>query len=202
MLNNLVIKLFKLDLSFDFKPYLAYCSYDAKKKINSYSQYSDQVVAFASHWIKEFFLGYYLTGKPQKLRIKYSSHGKPYLVDYPNYDFNISHSGEYLLLAISKNGQVGVDIEIIKQDEDLSQLSPIVFSSSEQQLIHNNLHFTQLWTKKEALLKLRGNGFFDDNYLTTQLNLSDMQLYDNCWIYQWQYANYCLACAIQTDYNN
>ncbi|MEN9946949.1 MAG: hypothetical protein RLZZ293_1335, partial [Pseudomonadota bacterium] len=32
MLNNLVIKLFKLDLSFDFKPYLAYCSYDAKKK--------------------------------------------------------------------------------------------------------------------------------------------------------------------------
>ncbi len=43
-------------------------------------------------------------------------YGKPYLNGYPNYYFNISHSGEFVVCAISNN-PVGIDIEQIKQIE-------------------------------------------------------------------------------------
>ena len=40
---------------------------------------------------------------PEHINIKRSLQGKPYLVEYPNIAFNLSHTHEYFLLAISEN---------------------------------------------------------------------------------------------------
>lgn len=44
-----------------------------------------------------------------KQNFTYTGHGKPYLLNYPDVHFNISHSGEYVACAVA-DSPVGVDI--------------------------------------------------------------------------------------------
>lgn len=82
-------------------------------------------------------------------------HNRPFLSK--KMDFNISHSGEYVVCGITDNGLVGVDIERMDSIEIESFLS--VFTSSEIKKIDNRLDkFYILWTQKEALSKAIGKG--------------------------------------------
>jgi len=90
--------------------------------------------------------------------LKYTGYRKPYFDD--SISFNISHSGEYIICAISESNKVGVDIEEIKSIpfEDFSNL----FADQEWDAVansENKFHaFYTLWTKKEAFLKVIGCG--------------------------------------------
>lgn len=90
--------------------------------------------------------------------LKYTEFQKPYFDDAIS--FNITHSGEYVICAISEANKVGVDVEVIKKIpmEDFTDL----FANQEwEEVIHANdkLHaFYTLWTKKEAFLKAVGCG--------------------------------------------
>ena len=97
-------------------------------------------------------------------KIACSKYGKPYLTDYPNAHFNISHSGNYVACAVSDK-PVGTDIQKIGKycsdtakrvcsEEELKQISDSSDKASE---------FTRLWTQKEAVLKMCGTGFISDN---------------------------------------
>jgi 4'-phosphopantetheinyl transferase len=44
------------------------------------------------------------------IRINKNQYGKPYLKEYPNFNFNISHSGEYVLCAVDDKS-IGIDVE-------------------------------------------------------------------------------------------
>lgn len=48
--------------------------------------------------------------QPLALHYRYGAHGKPYLTDYPQFYFSLSHSGEYAALAIAEC-EVGLDIQ-------------------------------------------------------------------------------------------
>lgn len=88
--------------------------------------------------------------------------GKPYLPDFPDFHYNISHSGEYAAAAFSPLGEVGVDIQII------SKYNPAVakkcFCEADLQLLDEaeeqkkDALFTRLWTEYEAVLKVFGGG--------------------------------------------
>lgn len=75
--------------------------------------------------------------------------------------FNLSHSGDWVLLAIGDN-EIGCDIERLRQTDAL-RLGKVVFTGGELELIRQSRDrlgvFYTLWTKKEALLKCMGNGF-------------------------------------------
>lgn len=75
--------------------------------------------------------------------------------------FNLSHSGRYVLMAIS-DSNVGCDIERIKI-VDSQKLGKIVLCQNEMQNIHSATDktglFFEYWTKKESLLKCTGEGF-------------------------------------------
>lgn len=93
----------------------------------------------------------------------YNEHGKPYLPEYPNIHFSISHCKEAVGCFIYDK-PCGLDIERIrKATEDLvcHTMNP-----KEAESIFSNpypdLAFTRLWTQKEALLKLVGTGIIDD----------------------------------------
>ena len=91
-----------------------------------------------------------------KEEIKINSNGKPYLENGPY--FNLSHSGEYTVIAISNERDVGVDIERI----DESKIEAIKYSLSEddkKNVGDNNLFL--LWSNKESLVKCMGTGFID-----------------------------------------
>jgi|GEM_PF-1164274 len=89
--------------------------------------------------------------------LQYTSFSRPWF-NYP-VDFNITHSGNYTLLAFTQNGKIGVDIEIIKPlgMEDYSN----VFSNREWSALQENNDiglFYWLWARKEAVVKAIGKG--------------------------------------------
>ncbi len=93
----------------------------------------------------------------------YEEGGKPFLTDRPDIHFNFSHCKGAVACAVSDT-PVGVDIETIhKYNEALCRK---VLSEEEHALVLSSdrpdLEFTKLWTRKEALLKLTGEGIRDD----------------------------------------
>ena len=82
--------------------------------------------------------------------------GKPYLKNNEVY-FNVSHSGEYLALAISES-PVGIDIQEPKNIRD--GLYRKVVQPAEQSLIGEKRqeNFLRLWSLKESFVKAEGKG--------------------------------------------
>ncbi|MBL4712176.1 MAG: 4'-phosphopantetheinyl transferase superfamily protein, partial [Gammaproteobacteria bacterium] len=84
--------------------------------------------------------------------VNYPESGKPYWKHDDAYDFNISHSGDYIMVAASKSLNVGIDVEKIKELKRLSFTS--VLSSDELIAIKKTpALFFDLWSKKEAVVK-------------------------------------------------
>ena len=103
-----------------------------------------------------------LLGQPLDLEMYYGEKGKPYLRDYPFY-FNLSHSGNYVVCALSWQ-EVGVDIQQYRRT-DIDRLAERFFSTEEKKALkacHDRKEreqlFYQLWTRKEAYGKLTGQG--------------------------------------------
>lgn len=94
-----------------------------------------------------------------KRQVLYNEFGKPYVKGGKH--FNISHSGDYVIIALSEK-PVGVDIEMHKE-HDYMRLSQLTFHENEQRLIEKSNNraddFFMLWTLKEAYMKLVGRGF-------------------------------------------
>jgi len=86
--------------------------------------------------------------------------GKPYFKDHPEVKFNISHSGRYILFALSAL-EIGVDVQE-KRVMDVSKLGPKVFSEDEYRefLMHEDRQeeFFRCWVLKEAYVKWTGQG--------------------------------------------
>lgn len=111
-----------------------------------------------------------------KQHISYGRYGKPYLRDYSNAYFNISHSGQFVACAVS-DCPIGVDIqEIASYHRDMAKR---VFSPEEISQIESSpdrsAEFTRLWTQKEAYLKMLGIGFSDSLDKAALLKQSKMQ---------------------------
>ncbi|MCH8620662.1 4'-phosphopantetheinyl transferase superfamily protein [Undibacterium sp. TS12] len=79
---------------------------------------------------------------------------------FPDIGFSLSHSGNWIGCALSSNNKLGLDIELLNPDRDFSALALHAFDAEEsvwinQQDADNRMHaFYQLWTKKEAQIKL------------------------------------------------
>lgn len=159
----------KIDESFNFNQYMdLFFTEESKSHINSFYQTRDRVITFTSMLLKQYFLPIVLSLSPKEMTISFNKYGKPFILNHPNIDFNISHSGNYVVLGISYVGKIGVDIELIDNNTDI-ELKEVAFNSFESQYIDNILDFYILWTKKEAYLKCCGVGFMTDDYRNTQL---------------------------------
>jgi 4'-phosphopantetheinyl transferase len=103
-----------------------------------------------------------------KLKIKntdidlyYNEYGKPFLEKY-NLNFNISHSGNWVVCAVNED-HIGIDIEQI-QPIDYIDIADNFFSSDESKDLNNKVesdrlaYFYDLWTLKESYVKAEGKG--------------------------------------------
>ena len=112
-------------------------------------------------------LGSYLGKNPQQIRFNYTSFGKPFLAidsENNNLSFNLSHSGELVLYAITRNQKIGIDIEQIRDHTDVMAIAKRFFSPAEigemekaNEKNRTELFFTY-WTRKEAFVKALGKG--------------------------------------------
>jgi 4'-phosphopantetheinyl transferase len=117
-----------------------------------------------SHAHLRTVLAHYINAAPSSLRIEKTVHGKPYLVDYVELAFNLSHTSNVMVLAIAKQCQLGIDIEQCKPRTNLADLVQKCFGDAEachwQKLNADQQHrqFYQFWTRKEAFVKATGLG--------------------------------------------
>ncbi len=94
----------------------------------------------------------------------YVGNGKPVLKDYPHIHFNISHCHRGVLVAIDDR-PIGCDIEEIAPTLDLDLCRHCFNDSEIADIVASpvpSATFTSWWTRKEAVLKLTGEGI-DDN---------------------------------------
>lgn len=97
------------------------------------------------------------------LKMEHNEHGKPFLVNHPDVHFNLSHCKNGIAVVVDFS-PVGIDIESFRR----SNLALIekTMNPTEAEWIHASSDpveaFTQYWTKKEAVVKLRGTGIIDD----------------------------------------
>lgn len=114
---------------------------------------------------------------PSRIEFSYGVHGKPELkVESGGISFNLAHSGEIALLAVTKRGDVGVDIESLRTLDNAERIIERFFSASEQcefLALPESERFAAFylgWTRKEAFLKAKGTG------LATRLDSFDVNL--------------------------
>ena len=92
-----------------------------------------------------------------------SKKGKPFLINELSLFFNNSNSHEICVYAFSRDAEVGIDIEKIRELPDIDQLIEKNLTSREKAyFLKNSDHklslFFQFWTFKESYLKAIGEG--------------------------------------------
>ena len=93
----------------------------------------------------------------------YNDYGKPFLLEYKNIFFNISHSDKWVLCGVSDK-PIGIDIE--KESYVFDDIAKRFFTNEEYFYIKSNPHkdkkevFYKLWTLKESFVKCIGLGLY------------------------------------------
>lgn len=129
---------------------------ERRKKAEHYVKEEDKRRSVAASLLLSFALDKKIHADWQ---FRYNQYQKPFLKG--ERCFNISHSGDYVLLALG-NKDLGVDIECHKS-YDYERLAKVSFAIEEQVYINNSLQkesdFYKLWTLKESFMKAHGTGF-------------------------------------------
>lgn len=115
-------------------------------------------------------LAHYIPLSPEALSFRYSPYGKPALAgtcEASRIEFNLSHSGELVLFAFTRERRIGIDIEWIRPDlsvQEAGEIAKQFFSPREVDALNalpESLHqaaFFHCWTQKEAYIKAQGEG--------------------------------------------
>lgn len=117
----------------------------------------------ATHGILRDILGRYHQRKPNELTFSVNQYGKPSLID-SRLEFNLSHSGNFALIAITEKRKIGVDVERIRTDMEFEKIASRYFSTTEISELtalppkQRATGFFNCWTRKEAYIKAHGLG--------------------------------------------
>lgn len=129
------------------------------KEVRRYRFYRDQAAGLIGKiLLRKAILA---TGYPENLLQNFSraKREKPFVPGWM--PFNISHSGEYVVLAYTADQDIGIDIEKHKNDLNWKQMTTF-FCVEEIDFILNNDNkegaFFKIWARKEAILKASGVG--------------------------------------------
>ena len=131
-----------------------------------------------AHGCLRKILAHYLHCQPGQLHLSTNEYGKPFLENH-KLEFNLSHSGNFALMAVSQVHKVGVDVERIRSNLEHDSIARRFFSANEiAELMalppdQKELAFFNCWTRKEAYIKAQGLG------LTLPLNSFDVSLAPN-----------------------
>jgi 4'-phosphopantetheinyl transferase len=112
-------------------------------------------------------LGKTLGASPATLRFEYQTNGKPELAGEfasAGIHFNVTHTEDLALVAVTRVGRIGVDVEGVRAIKNADELVARFFSPRENETFQKvpeeekPAAFFNLWTRKEALLKATGEG--------------------------------------------
>ena len=147
--------------------YAQLLSLEERDKADRFHRPDDRARSIVSHGILRYLLGTYLSVEPAELGFVQNVFGKPSLVHChgrPVLSFNLSHSGDVILFAVTGDHRIGVDIERIRESSELMEVARAQFSEREFNALQGLAKeeqtgaFFRCWTRKEAYIKARGEG--------------------------------------------
>jgi len=127
----------------------------------------DRVRYTIAHAVLRTLLSRYCGEPPEALRFSAAAAGKPALqtsTREPPLHFNLTHSEDRALLAVSDRRELGVDLEHVRTNVDALAISRHYFFGSERAAIEaassaeRDTVFFRYWVAKEAVLKAQGIG--------------------------------------------
>ncbi|MBK0379128.1 4'-phosphopantetheinyl transferase family protein [Mucilaginibacter segetis] len=135
------------------------------ERANKYFRENDRIRFIVSRGMQRSVLANYLNIPAAELRFALSENKKPYILNTnpDNVRYNISHSGCWILLAISST-EVGCDVEYVDPLLKFNDVIKDHFSTQETEYIgkdNSTKKFFTLWTRKETILKATGEGLGD-----------------------------------------
>ena len=114
-------------------------------------------------WLRHV-LGAYLGVDAAAVPLQQGGQRKPEIAGSSDLSFNLAHSADVALLAVSRLPHVGVDVEVPGEHRNLESTARGVYTAAEQQELSQveasqfERAFLTLWTRKEAVLKSMGVG--------------------------------------------
>jgi 4'-phosphopantetheinyl transferase len=141
-------------------------SEDERARAASFVFSRDRARYIASRCFLRRVLSHYVERPASAIRFSYSSLGKPELAlpHDATLHFNLAHAAGLAVVAISRTGTVGVDVEELRTIADAERLATQFFSPDEREFLKaapeaiRSRTFLSLWTCKEAYLKGIGGG--------------------------------------------
>jgi len=208
MRNKLIFhEIANYELNEKFFHLLSLVSKDRQQKISNFKLDIDKKLSLYAEIIVRKYISQKIHLENFEIEFEENKYGKPYLKGYPDFFFNISHTHNAIVVALS-NELVGVDVEKIKT-ADLA-IAKRFFSDKEIKYIHSaqfdqDKRFYEIWTRKEAYIKHVGKGlsiplksfdvqdellkkriktFYQDEYV---ISVCSSQAYENI---KWEYEIY------------
>lgn len=127
---------------------------------------TDKKQFIAARAFLRIILGKYLRANPREICFEYNKYGKPSIGGKRRTEikFNLSHSDNLALFAVTETREIGVDIERVKSSfVDEGMISQCLTRREIEHFLtlsetDRDLFFFDCWTRKEAFLKACGNG--------------------------------------------
>ncbi len=175
---------------FNFTPYLYLLDDSESKKYNNFRFENDRKHYAISHIMTRIILSNVTHMNASEIEYQITKYGKPVLKAgiKPAIHFNLTHTKNAAACILSRNGNVGIDMESISEVKDIELLSRTCLTPKEQQFLinldYNVEFFLKLWTLKEAYMKATGRGlqippqqieFKPQSLLNNQPQLADVQ---------------------------
>jgi 4'-phosphopantetheinyl transferase len=138
-------------------------SEDERERAARFHFERDRIRYIAGRAQLRMLLADYLDASPRELVFQYGANNKPSLAG-PGPRFNLSHSGGLVLYAVCAEVELGVDVELCNPDFAGERIPEHFFAPDEVLALRSlpeHLQargFLELWTRKEAFIKARGDG--------------------------------------------
>lgn len=140
---------------------LTYLPIEKQNKIRKFRKIEDVQKAIISDLLVRTNIIKKLGLKNENILLKKNHFGKPFLKDFDNFHFNVSHSDEWIVCAFN-DSSIGIDVEKIKQID--YKIAERFFSKQEYEALLDRessqrlMFFYDLWTLKESYIKAIGIG--------------------------------------------
>ena len=139
---------------------------EEKNRYNRYQSQRQREHFLFGRVLLKTILSKYIGCAPADLKLDIDTRGKPFVSsdNTLSLTFNLSHSGNRVVFAVSKNQDLGVDLELIKKERAILKIAERYFSTAETRELRNLpkasqvKRFYELWTLKESVLKACGYG--------------------------------------------
>ncbi len=139
---------------------------DERTRALRYYRVADRVRFARARGVLRALLASHVDRDPSAIVFTQGAHGKPSAVqaDEAGVAFNVSHSGDYALIALTRGREVGVDVEAHREMSDAYDLADRFFSPPEAaalrawDLAGRDAAFFACWSRKEAFAKATGFG--------------------------------------------